>query len=259
MKPYYQEGTVTIYHGDCCEVLPQLPRGDLIFADPPFNTGKDYGTYKDNLPIGDYYDWCQDWIEKCFCNLLLTGSFYVYTNSRHLSRLQIIMDKYGIWQNTIVWHYTNPTPDSRRYPKTWSAFLFFTKTGEYTFNKDAILVRPFQTNLDIPSTVKQSRLYDVWYDVSKLVGGYVAQKEVILKPNTKQRECVYQLPRELLWRIILTSSNERGLIIDPFLHSGTSAVVAKELGRKFIGCEIDERYCEIVANRCRQAVMSLST
>ena len=56
MKPYYEEPNITIYHGDCLEIMPQLEPVDLVLTDPPYNAGKDYGTYKDALSDFDYYD-----------------------------------------------------------------------------------------------------------------------------------------------------------------------------------------------------------
>ena len=240
-----------IYVADSIDFMPQLIDNsiDLIFADPPFNLKKDYGVYKDDLSTEEYYNWCEEWISLGFSKLNETGSFYVYINPKHLGHIQIIMEKYGIYRNTIVWHYTNPTPIRNHYPKTYSTFLFFTKTKKYIFNKDAIRVKTFQNNTKIKTKIKETRLYDVWSDIPKLTGGYLAQKEVILKPGTKQREFVYQLPEELLRRIILTSSDKNSLIFDPFTHSGTTAVICKRYNRRFLGCEINPKYTELATKR----------
>lgn len=83
MKPYYQDKWVTIYHGDCREILPQLPDKsvELAFADPPFNVGKKYGKNGDRRD--DYYGWCESWIDLCFARLV-DSRFYLlnaYTSS----------------------------------------------------------------------------------------------------------------------------------------------------------------------------------
>ena len=236
--------------GDCEKVLigflkSGTLRFDLIVADPPFNKGKDYGEeVDDSRPLEDYYSWCERWIQNCFDVLKPNGSFYVYCPSQHLGQFQVMMSKYGVWQNTIVWGYTNPTPDKGRFPKAWSCFLFYTKSNEYYFNPDAKKVAGFKTNPG--SNVRNTRLSDLWLDVSRLTGGYLAQREVLLKPATKQRICIYQLSEELLERIILSSSQKGDLILDLFAHSGTTSIVAKKLKRHSVAVEISEFYCELL-------------
>jgi len=239
--------------GDCLEVFKGFKvanlKFDLIIADPPFNKGKDYGDLvNDSKDLNEYYTWCQSWVQKGFELLKETGSFYVYCSSQHLGWFQMIMAKYGVWQNTIVWGYTNPTPDKKRFPKTWSAFLFFTKKKiGYYFNPYAVFVEGFKTNLF--SKVKKTRLSDLWLGISKLTGGYLAQKEVILKPGTKKRECIYQLPEMLLENILLSSSKPGGLVLDLFSHSGTTSAVAKKNNRESIAVEINKDYCKIIKMR----------
>jgi len=239
--------------GDYEKILPEFLedstfRFDLIVADPPFNTGKDYGSLVDDKKnLNEYYEWCEDWMKSCFGLLKSTGSFYVYCPSQHLGQFQITMSKYGVWRNTIVWGYTNPTPGRRKFPKSWSAFLFYTKSDEFYFNADAMEVEGFKTNPD--SEVKRTRLTDLWLGVSKLTGGFLAQKEVLLKPGTKKRACVYQLSEKLLERIVLSSSKEEDLVLDLFAHSGTTSAVAKKLNRSSIAVEINSGYCKLVEKR----------
>lgn len=239
--------------GDCLEVLTNFvaDKGivfDLIVADPPFNKGKDYGNaVNDTRPLVEYYQWCEKWMALCFALLSPTGSFYVYTNSQHLGKFQTIMSKYGVWQNTIVWAYTNPTPDKKRFPKTWSGFLFFSKTSNYYFNPDAKKVPGFQTNPR--SFVKLTRLSDLWTDVSKLVGGFLKQKGVVLVPGTYNKQCIFQLPKELLERIIFSSTKVGETVLDLFSHSGTTSVVAKEFKRNSVAIEINKEFCTVVRKR----------
>lgn len=61
-KPYYQDSAVTIYHGDCREIVPLLGRFDLMWSDPPYNVGKDYGAHDDSMPLDEYFSWCQSWL-----------------------------------------------------------------------------------------------------------------------------------------------------------------------------------------------------
>lgn len=221
---------------------------DLIIADPPFNKDKDYGKLvDDNISLEDYYTWIETWVRLSFQKLNENGSFYVYINSQHLGRFQTICEKYGIWRNTIVWHYTNPTPSKKSYPKTWSAFLFFTKSDNYKFFTNERM-QLHQTSLERRED-RLVRLYDCWSDISKLVSGYLSQQECIYYPGTKNRIFTYQLPFELVKRIVLTSSEEGDTILDLFSHSGTTSCVCKEYGRNSTAIEIHPDYCLWIRNR----------
>ena len=206
---------------------------DLIIADPPFNQKKEhiYKEIKDDIAPEEYYDWCEEWIKNGFRILKETGSFWIYINSKHLGRLQTIMAKYGIWQNTIVWHYSNPTPDIKRFPKTWSAFLFFSKTENFTFHPQAEEDRSFGRNEG------KTRMSDIWEDTPKLTGGFLAQNEVILYPNEFKRIFPYQLPMKLISRIIKFCSSPNDVIIDLFAHSGTTSVCSLLLKRNSMAIE----------------------
>lgn len=241
----------TVYCCDVTKLTIETKTVDLIIADPPFNKGKNYGEgYDDNKSKEEYYEFCESWIKWGFKVLKDTGSFWIYINSQHLGRLQVICEQYGIWQNTVIWHYTNPTPDKKRLPKTWGGWLYFTKSNEYTFNSHAVSV-PAQVNPNskVGPSVNRTRLSDVWNDIPKLTGGYLAQKEVILVGS--KRICIYQLPERLIDRIVKISSNEGDLILDMFSHSGTSSVIAMRLRRNFIAVEQDKFFAEQINKRLR--------
>lgn len=221
---------------------------DLIVADPPFNKNKNYGKLvNDCVSLGEYYSWVDTWIQLSFQKLKDDGSFYIYINSQHLGRFQVICEKYGIWRNTIAWHYTNPTPSKKSYPKTWSAFLFFTKTENYKFFAD-VKMQLHQTCLERRED-RRVRLYDCWSDISKLVSGYLAQAECVFYPETKNRVFTYQLPFELIRRVVLTSSKEGDEVLDLFSHSGTTSCVCKEYNRNSVGIEINPEYCMWIQRR----------
>jgi len=242
-----------IYCEEVETFLPLIPSGvaGLIIADPPFNKNKDYGEgYDDNKVLEDYYLFCETWIKEGFRILKDTGSFYIYINSRHLGRLQSIGSKYGIWQNTIIWHYTNPTPDLKRFPKTWGGFLFFSKTDNFFFSPYSESV-PTLVSGRRRMTEGESRLYDVWWDISKLVPGYLAQKECIC--NSKgERIFWYQLPEKLIERIIRCSSETGELILDIFSHSGTSSAIACRLSRNYLAVERNKYFCEEIEKRVKR-------
>ena len=85
---------------------------DLIVADPPFNKKKPYVGFDDNKTPQEYIQWVEAWIKEGFRILKPTGNFWIYCPSALLGEFQVIAAKYGIWQNTVIWKYANPTPDS---------------------------------------------------------------------------------------------------------------------------------------------------
>ena len=99
MKPYYQDSHVVIYCGDCCEILPHLQGSQMIFVDPPFNVGKKYGGSGDKRD--NYYEWCEQWIDLCFLNLLDTGSLYLMLIPRHLEKIYPMLGPRGVFINEI--------------------------------------------------------------------------------------------------------------------------------------------------------------
>ena len=220
---------------------------DLIIADPPFNKDKNYGKdYNDKKEIEEYYNFCEQWIKQGFRVLKDTGSFWIFINSEHLGKLQTLGQKYGLWQNTIVWHYTNPAPGTKRLPKTWAGWLFFSKTNEFYFNSDCEAVNSYSKH---GSEVDKTRLTDVWNDISKLTGGYLAQAEVVLKPNSKNRVFVYQLPEKLIERIIRLCSKTNDLILDIFSHSATTSALSIRSRRNFIAIEQNEYFIKNAKQR----------
>jgi len=247
--------SLRLIQGDCLKVLPHIKDNsvNLIFADPPFNKGKDYGELvDDNLSTEEYFSWCEKWISLCFQKLIDTGSIYILNNPVNTSYLKLIMDKYGILRNIIVWILRNPTPVKQQYPKSYLNILFYTKTESYAFDEKAEYIPyEFKTYDTSESSIRRSkhRVYDVWTDIPKLVSGYMAQDEVLLKPLTYSKEHKMQLPEKLLKRIISHSSKPNDLVLDPFVGSGTTMKSAVDLGRNCIGIDIETKSCFLTGKR----------
>jgi len=194
MKPYYQDNYVTIYHGDCREILPQLPSKsvDLVLTDPPF---------PDQHP--EYGD----------CNITFLDEF----NCR-----QLIF---------------------------WSAKVDFplSYTAIHIWDKRAGGLGSFYERIFERNGQRVYRVFGFSSPSNKVRADYT-QDKVYGHPSQK--------PYKLIDQLILMC-NSANLILDPFLGSGTTCYCAKKLNRKCIGIEIEEKYCEIAANRCRQMVFDL--
>lgn len=212
MTPYYDEDGITIYHGDCREVLPRLETcsAELGFADPPYGVDFSYaGAYRDTG--GDDY---ARWMEETATELLRVCSLTLVTP--------------GI-RNVSLW----PKP-------TW--MLCWAKPGS-TRRSDLGGFNEWEPVL----MYGKRRLY---HDLKVLpTVSNLSKSEVGNHPCPK--------PLRLLTWLVSECSNPGGLVVDPFLGSGTTLRAAKDLGRRAIGIEVEERYCEIAAKRLSQGVLDL--
>jgi hypothetical protein len=213
-KPYYQDDAVIIYNADCRDILPSLPKVDLVLTDPPYNVGKDYGTHDDSMPIGDYENWAAECVELCLARA--DNQFWVAPRY-----------KLGLWLSILPKSHLMVIPRDASGPfrEGWSD--------------------QFEIALAIGKPSKCTA--DLWKGIRLKGEGYFFREETYAHPG--------YTPSPIIEKAIVLLS---GLfILDPFLGSGTTAYCAKKLGRKCIGIEIEEKYCEIAAKRCSQMVMNL--
>jgi site-specific DNA-methyltransferase (adenine-specific) len=221
MQPYYQDDFVTLYHGDCREILPSLPKVDLVLTDPPFSVPVKYHDSEGNYPRrwGDLIVMEPFFVEVFRLIERMTkesGAVYVHCDANTYP--VFYKASYSLWPRShmIVWY----KPTGRRgngWKHAHELILHLAKsTTVYSgsFNQDVIGIMPVRT-LD--------------------------------------REHPAEKPGELLTFIKEAHPADSGTItLDPFMGSGTTLRAAKDLGRKAIGIEIEERYCEIAAKRMAQ-------
>ena len=223
--------------GDCIEVLGRVrkPFADLIFADPPFNIGYQYDKYNDKVEREKYIAWTKDWMTVCKKALKPAGSFYIAIGDEYAANVKIIADELGLFlRNWLIWHYTFGQQMKNKFARSHTHILYFVKDKDrFTFNADVTRVIS-----DRQKRYKDKRAYpegkmpdDVWDEYPRVCGTF---KERIEFP------C--QMPESLLGRIIRVSSDEGHWILDPFIGSGTTAVVAAKLGRNFTGIDISKEY-----------------
>jgi len=250
-KPYFYDDDVVIYHGDCRDILPNLPKVDLVLTDPPY--GIDYKGWD---KFDDFQEFTNTWVDKCFSILNDTGSFYSFMGWSNVSEFKLLLDKFGRIRNWITWHRTKGRGSKQNYKSMKEEILYYTKTNTFTWNEQKMLKyhifpyvkngqpRGWFTNED-GIKCRWTGLGNVWFYTVP----FWKMPEYTGHPSQK--------PIMMFERIILSSSNERDTILDPFLGSGTTAYCAKKLNRKCIGIEIEEKYCEIAAKRCSQQVFNL--
>lgn len=244
-----------ILHADVLEALDTIPDNsvDLIFADPPYNIGKDFAGCKDKWKSDeDYLKWCYIWIDKCIQKLKPSGAFYVMTSTQFMPFFDLYIRKKITILSRIVWTYDSSGVQAKKYfGSLYEPILFCVKNKDhYTFNANDILVEA--------KTGSQRKLIDYRknppqpYNDKKIPGNVWNINRVRYRMEEYENHPT-QKPVELLERIIKASSNLNDTVLDPFSGSFTTGFVAKSLGRKFIGIELQEEYVKIGLRRLQVA------
>ena len=227
MKPYYQDKWVTIYHGDCREILPTLEKVDLVLTDPFYVPKKNFEW---KLFDEYYWDFNKQWLISL--KSLLKDEFHLFISFSQvdMARFEFILKELGFdIKSRIVWNYRNSC-------KSVAGDTQFAKTYEFIFHC---------------SSGKKLNFPQKWDDRRFDVKTFAVPQSNFSEGKYHQ----FQKPLKLWRELIEFASKEDDLILDPFLGSGTTAVCAKKLNRHCIGIEIEEKYCEIAATRCSQDVM----
>ncbi len=238
--------------GNCLENLSKIADNsiDLIFADPPYNIGKDFGNNKDKWNSTDeYISWCKLWIDECFRVLKKDGTFYFMTATQFMPYLDVyVSEKYNVLSR-IIWSYDSSGVQSKKiYGSLYEPILMCTKNknSKYTFNYEDILVEA--------KTGAQRKLIDYRkkvptpYNTQKVPGNVWNFNRVRFKMEEYENHPT-QKPESLLERIILASSNKGDIVLDPFSGTFTTSSVAIKLGRKAIGIELNNDYYKIGIRR----------
>lgn len=248
----FQKDDHLIIMGDVIDALKEVPDKsiDLIFADPPYNIGKNFNGLKDKKPEREFIEWTCGWIDLCIKKLKPSGSFYLMCSTQYMPYLDIFIrekDKMSI-MSRIIWHYDSSGVQAKKYfGSMYEPILFAVKDPKhYTFNSEDILVTA--------RTGATRKLIDYRGDVPKPYNDKKVPGNVWEFPRVRYRMSEYeehptQKPVSLLERIIKASSNEGDIILDPFSGSFTTSYVAKMLNRKSIGIEINEEYVKIGLRR----------
>lgn len=241
--------------GDALEAINSLPDGvvDLIFADPPYNIGKNFNGHKDKWASeDDYLNWCYTWLDLCLKKLKPTGSFYVMTATQFMPFFDIYLRKKLDVLSRIVWYYDSSGVQAKKYyGSMYEPILFCVKDkNNYTFNTTDILVEA--------KTGAKRKLIDYRKAVPSVYSSEKVPGNVWEFPRVRYRMDEYenhptQKPIALLERIVKASSNKGDLVMDPFSGTFTTCYVAKELGRNSIGIDLQEEYVKIGLRRMQLA------
>jgi site-specific DNA-methyltransferase (adenine-specific) len=253
---------IELHLGDCLEILPTIPDSsvDMVFADPPFNVGKNYGNGSNSDKRDDYRYWCEEWMSECFRVLKDTGSFYLMTLDRHLEWKMPIMSFYGTFINLVKWRNVSASHSKRKYWSSTQPIMVYGKSEDYIFNTYAETRTTDRRNLRWGgySTEWKGQLLDYWDDIPFVYAGSIKHKEAVLEPGTNKKAHPAQMPVGLPLRAISFSTEQRAKVFDPFMGSGTTGVACAQAGRNFIGVEIQPKFYGISEQRIKEAQMQLS-
>ena len=246
----FTDGNHKIIHGDVLLALKAIQDEsvDLIFADPPYNIGKDFDGIKENWTEENFLTWCYEWIEDCHRVLKPTGTFYFMNSTKNMPFLDIFCRNIFSIKSRIVWSYDSSGVQAKSFfGSMYEPILMLTKhPKEYTFNYKEIMVEA--------KTGAKRQLIDYRknppqpYNTKKVPGNVWEYPRVRFKMDEYENHPT-QKPEALLERIIKSSSNEGDIVLDPFSGSFTTGSVAKKLNRKFIGIEINEDYVKMGIRR----------
>lgn len=257
IKRYNRLPINRIICGDAIEEMKKIPSEtiDMTFADPPFNLNKKYGNYKDKKLDIEYIQWCERWLDEMVRITKPTGSIFVHNIPKWLIYFASHLNKMASFKHWIAWD-SMSTPLGKTLLPAHYGILFYTKApkgfkfyelrsphkkcrncGEmakdYGGKKDQI--NPYGTLLS-----------DVWSDIHRI------------RHSTRRDSHPCQLPEPLLERLILMSTDEDDIVLDPFIGAGTTALAAKRLGRNYIGIDIDPKYKDIISEKLKKVHYRLS-
>ena len=244
--------------GNMLDVVSFLPDSfvDLLFLDPPYNLNKSFKGQKFKLQTAhDYEALLDSWLKPLLRLLKPTASVYICGDWRSAGPISNLAGKYFQIQNRITWEREKGRGAKANWKNCSEDIWFCTMSQKYKFNVDAVKVRrrviaPYRDVFKKPKDWTESpdgnhRLTspsNLWNDIT-----------VPFWSMSENTEHPTQKPEKLLAKIILASSDKGELIFDPFLGSGTTSVVAKKLGRKYIGIEKELDYCLIAEKRLKLA------
>lgn len=233
---------------DIDEAIKYMPDNfvDLMFIDPPYNLNKKFNqvSFK-SMSSNEYKEWFDSWFSKMIRILKDSASVYICSDWTSSSTIVDVGTKYLKLQNRITWEREKGRGAKQNWKNCAEDIWFFTKSGNYTFNVEKVKLRrkvlaPYKDKSGAPkdwrsegnNNFRDTAPSNLWTDISI---PFWSMHENTDHPTQK--------PEKLLAKIILASSNVDDIVFDPFLGSGTTAVVAKKLGRYFVGVEKDEYYC----------------
>ncbi|MBK7980071.1 MAG: site-specific DNA-methyltransferase [Ignavibacteriae bacterium] len=244
------------------EIAEFLPEKfvDLLIIDPPYNLSKTFNTNKfSKLSIDDYTNWLENLIKKLLHTLKPTSSIYVCGDWLSSTSIHLVLNKYFKVRNRITWERDKGRGAKQNWKNSSEDIWFCTCSNNYHFNLEDVklkrkVIAPYKENgkpkdwaNDENGNFRLTHPANIWTDIT-----------IPFWSMPENTEHPTQKPEKLLAKLILASSKTGDLVLDPFVGSGTTAVVAKKLSRKYCGIEIDKKYAAISLKRIEEAELNRS-
>ncbi len=244
-----------IIQGDSVELLAiQAPEANrLIFADPPYNVGVDYGegSNADLLPDEEYVVWFGKWISEAYRILTCDGSLWVLINDEYVAEYAVAIKAVGFTiRNWIKWYETFGVNCTSKFNRTSRHILYAVKDSKhFVFNRGAVSrLSDRQTKYNDQRANREGKILDdVWTDIPRLAGTHAERIP----------DFPTQLPVALLRRIVCCASEPGDLILDPFCGSGTTGAAALAAGRCFHGFEKSEKFAQLARKRLQSVQLEV--
>jgi site-specific DNA-methyltransferase (adenine-specific) len=249
-----QPTTQGIIHGDSLAIVPKLPPAfvDLLVLDPPYNLNKDFNGYKfTQRTVEHYNEWLNQAIETCKPTLKSTASIYICGDWLTSASIFTVASQHFTIRNRITWEREKGRGARSNWKNASEDIWFCTCADTYTFNVDAVKLRrqvlaPYRQTDGSPKdwqktdsgSFRDTHPSNFWSDIT-----------IPFWSMPENTEHPTQKSEKLIAKLILASSNSGDVIFDPFLGSGTTAVVAKKLDRSYLGIEQNLDYCLLAAKR----------
>ena len=247
-KEFFKDLINKVIQGDCLEMMQKIPDNsvDMTFADPPFNLKKKYSKYKDNKEFKEYMSWCKEWIYEMVRITKPTGCIFVHNIPKWLTYYASFLNEIADFKHWIGWD--APTaPMGKTLQPAHYGILFYAKNAKrlkfYEIRYPHKRCRKCEVLLKDYGGKKDGLhpfgplLSDVWTDIHRI------------KHDKYRDKHPCQLPVHLMERLVLMTTDENDIVLDPFIGTGTTVIAAKRLGRRYIGIDIDEKYVNITNSK----------
>ncbi len=246
-----------VINQDIFEAVGFLPTKfiDLLFIDPPYNLTKNFNSSSfKQMPINQYVEWMDSWLQKTIRLLKPTASIYICGDWRSSSAIHLLCEKYFIVRNRITFEREKGRGAKKGWKNNSEDIWFCTASNSFYFNAEVVKLkrrviapyreegRPKDWMEEKDGKFRLTYPSNIWTDITI---PFWSMPENTPHPTQK--------PEKLLAKIILASSERGSIIFDPFAGVGTTGVVAKKLGRNYVVVEVDEEYCLYAEKRLHMA------
>jgi len=239
-----------VFCEDAIAGLARIPDAsiDLVLTDPPYNLGKDYGNASDSRSVDEYLAWTERWIDAVLPKLKDNGSLYIFLTWRYAPEIFVMLKRRMTMMNEIIWDRRVPSMggSTRSFSSVHDTIGFFVKRKDYYFDLDAVRI-PYD------AATKKARSRSIFIGAKWLEVGYNPKDlwsvSRLHREHAERVDHPTQKPLEIIERMVKASCPPGGVVLDPFMGSGTTALAARHAGRHFTGFELNPEYCAIIEQR----------